>query len=175
MAFKLLKRANITKEEKLLVLTGMNYESKDTLYEEAIKSLKKFKGESNGVAGKSTSIKLEQSFLAANEEILLAAGYVRSNGSGPNRGGSRGAWRGSWAAANQRGGYTAASQRGGYTRSTTTNQRGVPTNRTGQTIPIKNINPTGQDGRIITCKRVVLIDIYCLHVPIAGKICQKFT
>ena len=28
LAFKLLKRANITKEEKLLVLTGMNVENK---------------------------------------------------------------------------------------------------------------------------------------------------
>ena len=43
LAFKLLKKANITKEEKLLVLTGMNYEQKSTLYEEAKSSLKKFK------------------------------------------------------------------------------------------------------------------------------------
>lgn len=35
LAFKLLRKANITKEEKLLVLTGMNYDNKATLYEEA--------------------------------------------------------------------------------------------------------------------------------------------
>ena len=35
LAFKLLRRANITKEEKMLVLTGMNYQTRDTLYEEA--------------------------------------------------------------------------------------------------------------------------------------------
>ena len=40
LAFKLLRKANITKEEKLLVLTGVNYENKTTLYEEAKKSLK---------------------------------------------------------------------------------------------------------------------------------------
>lgn len=44
LAFKLIRKANITKEEKLLVLTGMNYENRDTLYEEAKTSLKKFKG-----------------------------------------------------------------------------------------------------------------------------------
>ena len=30
LAFKLLRKANITKEEKLLVLTGMNYDNKET-------------------------------------------------------------------------------------------------------------------------------------------------
>ena len=39
LAFKLLRKANITREEKLLVLTGMNYDNKSTLYEEAKKSL----------------------------------------------------------------------------------------------------------------------------------------
>lgn len=43
LAFKLLRKANISKEEKLLVLTGMDYSNKGTLYEEAKKSLKKFK------------------------------------------------------------------------------------------------------------------------------------
>jgi hypothetical protein len=31
LAFKLLRKANITKEEKQLVLTGMNYENRPTL------------------------------------------------------------------------------------------------------------------------------------------------
>ena len=44
LAFKLLKRANISKEEKMLVLTGINYANKITLYEAAKSSLKKFKG-----------------------------------------------------------------------------------------------------------------------------------
>ena len=30
LAFKLIRKANITKEEKLLVLTGMNYDNKGT-------------------------------------------------------------------------------------------------------------------------------------------------
>jgi hypothetical protein len=35
LAFKLLRKTNITKEEKQLVLTGMNYENRPTLYGEA--------------------------------------------------------------------------------------------------------------------------------------------
>ena len=44
LAFKLLKKANISKEEKMLVLTGMNYGNKNTLYEAAKCSLKKVQG-----------------------------------------------------------------------------------------------------------------------------------
>ena len=39
LAFKLQKNSNIDKEQKMLVLTGMNYMNKKTLYEAA----KKFK------------------------------------------------------------------------------------------------------------------------------------
>ena len=44
LAFKYLKKANISKEEKMLVLTGMNYANKNTLYEAAKSSLKKSRG-----------------------------------------------------------------------------------------------------------------------------------
>ena len=44
MAFKLLGKANITKEVKMLVLTGMNYENWQILYKEAEQSLKKIQG-----------------------------------------------------------------------------------------------------------------------------------
>ena len=43
LAFKLLRKANISKDETLLLLTGMNFSNKKTLYEEAKKSLKIFK------------------------------------------------------------------------------------------------------------------------------------
>lgn len=52
LAFKLLKKANITKEEKLLVLTGINFDNKASLYEGAKASLKKFKGDDCSVNGK---------------------------------------------------------------------------------------------------------------------------
>ena len=41
LAFKLIQKANISKAEKLLVLTGMDCRNKGALYEEAIASLKK--------------------------------------------------------------------------------------------------------------------------------------
>ena len=44
LAFKLLKHANLNKDEHMIVFTGMGYSKKDTLYEQAKKSLYKFKG-----------------------------------------------------------------------------------------------------------------------------------
>ena len=79
LAFKLLKKANITKEEKLLVLTGMNFD-KAYLYEEAKSSLKTFKGDDiHASDNENVNIKLEPAYLAENEDILLAAGYVKNN------------------------------------------------------------------------------------------------
>ncbi|CAG2239162.1 unnamed protein product [Mytilus edulis] len=123
LAFKLLRKANISKEEKMLVLTGMNYENKMTLYEEAKRSLKKFKGEGGQVKGVAQSIKLEPTFLAENEEALWAAGYVkRGNSYGYKRGGrySRGGGRGQGFQSSQRG--------------------------------AKNLNPSGPDGKLLTCR-----------------------
>ena len=74
LAFKLICKANITKEEKSLVLTGMNYDNKGTLDEEAKKYLKKFKG---GDSSSSTAIKLKPTCITDNEEAFLAAWYGR--------------------------------------------------------------------------------------------------
>lgn len=74
LAFKLLRKAKISKEENILVLTSMNYEKKDKHYEEEKRSLKKFKGNAyeGTLSGSVVSgIKLEPAFLAENEEALL--------------------------------------------------------------------------------------------------------
>ena len=74
LMFKLLRKANIGKEEKMLVLTGMDYANKETPYEEAKTSLKKFKGDfTEGKASSNLSIKLEPAFLAENEEALFSS------------------------------------------------------------------------------------------------------
>ena len=97
LAFKLLRKANISKEEIMLVLTGMIYSNRATLYDEAKQSLKKFKGDiAEGSANSSSSIKLEPAFLAEHEEALLAAGYIKQN-----RGGRSG--KGAYSRGNQRG------------------------------------------------------------------------
>ena len=114
VAFKLLRRANITRDERLLVLTGMDYTERDKLYEQAKTSLKKFKGEPTNVAGSSSgtnsssgskvAVKLEPAFsvtdhVGDNEEAYLASGYrQRGYGSGwrgnSGRGGAFGvAWK----------------------------------------------------------------------------------
>ena len=123
LAFKLLRRANISKEEKMLVLTGMNYANRETLYEEAKQSLKKFKGDiTEGSISTAASVKLEPAFLAENEEALLAAGYYKQG----------------------QGKRSVRTVRGGYSRGG--GQRGQ-----GQEARRK-MNPTGPDGKPLTCR-----------------------
>lgn len=44
LSFKLFRKANITKEQKMLVLTETTYENIATLYEDAMKPLNKSHG-----------------------------------------------------------------------------------------------------------------------------------
>ena len=95
LAFKLLRKAGISKNERMLVLTGMDYAKKDELYEQAKKSLLKFKGEQGSgtsdqsVSGAaSTAIKLEPTFLAQEEEALVSAGLWNPRMTSRYRGGS---------------------------------------------------------------------------------------
>lgn len=144
LAFKLLRRANISKEETMIVLTGMNYDEKATLYEQAKSSLKKFKGEvcDSGTSHSSgPSIKLEPAFLAENEEALLAAGYVRSNAHRPGFSGGRRGGRGR--------AYDSMKQQG-YRQTEYTPFKAPSGQRQGGLK--KDINPTGSDGKLLTCK-----------------------
>ena len=126
LAFKLLKKANISKEEKLLVLTGMNFDNKASLYEEAKASLKKFKGDDCRVTDK-LSIKLEPTYLVENEDVLLAAGYVKKHEFN-----------------NQR---RAREGRVSYEKRNTASQRNF--NFQGSK---RKMNPLGENGRALTCK-----------------------
>ncbi len=72
LAFKLLQKAKISEEEKMLVMTGMNYADKGTLYEQPKTSLKTFKGEMvGGDKDVNTAIKLEPAFLAQHEQLVI--------------------------------------------------------------------------------------------------------
>ena len=73
LAFKLLKCANLTTDEHMIVLTGMNYDEPNTLYKQAKKSLKKYNATKNST---NTAMELDTAYLAENEEVLLAAGYI---------------------------------------------------------------------------------------------------
>ena len=130
LAFKLIKKANITKEEKMLVLTGMNFENKLTLSEEAKASLKKFKGDKI-CTNENQAIKLEPAYLAENEEVLLAAGYVKSK---PSR------------RFNNR---TGTSCDHGCKGPANTRSRENTCPRAGRS---RKMNAVGSDGQIMTCK-----------------------
>ena len=109
----------------MLVLTGMNYENKATLYEEAMKSLKKFLSEGRHAQCDNRSIKPEPAFLAENEALLTADYVQRAGNKGKRRSGNfnyRGGGRDSHLGFN-------SSQRGS-----------------------KNLNPLGGDGKILTCR-----------------------
>ena len=156
LAFKLLRKANITKEEKLLVLTGMNYDNKETLYEtlyeKAKKSLKKFKGSDGESCNSGSSIKMEPAFLAANEEALLAAGYTTTRGNSRGIGRDSGeTWRHGRPGKGEAGGEfprtefrSQAARGGGYQHTDLGSQVSQPSDRNR-----KNINPTGPDGRTL--------------------------
>ena len=140
LAFVLLRKANITREEKLLVLTGMNFENNSTLYEDAKKSLKKFKcngGESG--SGSRSSIKLEPAYKAVNKESLLAGGYIRATIIERNVGGGKQTSCKRWKAGEA------------YTRNKG-NQRIVLGSSLSKNGIKMKINPTGSDGHIITFK-----------------------
>ena len=84
-ASKLLKRVNLSKEERMLALNDMDYTKKDTLYDQMKQSLKKIKGDQAGCGvvnngNASVPIKLETTFLPENEEALMAVGYIHQSG-----------------------------------------------------------------------------------------------
>ena len=166
LVFKLLRKANITKEEKLLVLTEMNYDNKETLYEEAKKSLKKFKGSDGESCNSGSNIKMESAFLAADEEALLAAGYTRIRGNSRGIGRDRGeTWRHGRPGRRAAGGECPRTEfrrqtvrGGGYQRTDLGSRVSQPSNRNR-----KNINPTRPDGRTLTCKPCGSFAIYYLH------------
>lgn len=104
LGFKLLRGAGLTKEERALVLSGIDYEKRESLYEQATKSLKKFKGE-GGHSGSSSefgagcssfggdvTIKTEPAFYTG-----MRGNFPRTPGAyGQNRPSNRGnyGWRG---------------------------------------------------------------------------------
>ena len=132
----------------------MNYD-KETLYKEAKKSLKKFKGSDGESCKSGSSIKMEPAFLAANEETLIAAGYTRTRGNSRGVGRDRGeTWRHGRPGRGAAGGAfphtefrRQTARGGGYQRTDLGSRVSQPSDRNR-----KNINPTAPDGCTLTCK-----------------------
>ena len=135
LAFMLLKKANRTKEEKMLVMTGMVYAKKDELYEQAKTSLLKFKGEQGSGNNKSSNppvaMKLETVSISENEEAYWMRGYS----GGRQRGRGRPFQRNNTGRANN-------SER---------NDRGRPSNRR-YSKGNRPLNCAGPDGRTLLCR-----------------------
>ena len=68
----------------MLVLTGMNFDNKDSLYEEAKRSLKKFVGDITGMSvSQESDVKFQASISEKNEDVLLTTGYEKFSGKDP--------------------------------------------------------------------------------------------
>ena len=86
-AFKLLDAAKLSHQDKLFVLTAVDYAQKDKMYDQTKAALRKFKGgqatpgclTGTTATGSTQPIKLEPAFIAEHEEALMAAGYVKKN------------------------------------------------------------------------------------------------
>lgn len=84
LAFKLLRSANLSDNDQSLVKTGMNFEQRDHLFEQAKKALLKFKGQSTEsskpscLSAANVPVKLEPAWLAQHEDALVAAGYSKT-------------------------------------------------------------------------------------------------
>ena len=131
LAFKLLRKAKITREEKLLVLTGLDYTKQESMYDQAKESLKKFIGEHASAELKS-AIKVEPTFLT--EEEAYAAGYVKRPQGGLKNWKPQSEWKGN-GKTGWRGNYNKDSRRSGGP------------SKAGQ----RNVNPKGLDGKPILC------------------------
>ena len=81
LAFKLIRRANISRVEKMLVLTGMNFNNKDSLYEEAKQSLKKFVRDILGrIISQESDVKFQAEISEKNEDVLVTTGSEKLSG-----------------------------------------------------------------------------------------------
>lgn len=140
-AFMVLKRANIDRTQRMLVLSKLDKNDETKMFDNMCKELKIVLGSGPG-ASKSDSnaaIKTEQSILPS-EEVLYAAGYYRRGGGQGYRGG-RGA-RGSG-----RGGYAGnGSQNHGGGKFEQTRDHNKPYEK-----PRRKMNRPGDDGNPTTC------------------------
>ena len=81
LAFRLIKKANISGDEKLLILSELNFENKSTLYDDAKKALKKYKRIYSEEISCATNISLRPAFkLGIDRTMLCASGIAIKEG-----------------------------------------------------------------------------------------------
>ena len=145
LALKIIRNAKISAGDKKLVLTGINMDEKDKLYEQAKSALRKYCGEGFSVVNRESEGSVSVKYEPIKSEALVTGAYGRgrSNYRGNSGGNSGGRGRGFWphqqvkpTSSNWRGGSTARSWRGGAQAS-------------GSERPL---NPPGLDGKPMLCK-----------------------
>jgi hypothetical protein len=132
LAFKLLKSANLRDEERMLVLSGMDYNTKDTLFEQAKLSLKKFMGNICGRNEMPGSFRLEPCLFNADDDNDLEEVCVCQ----PRR----------WSNKSRGSNKYRNSGRGQYGRQ---QYRGENDKGESEARPV---NPTGRDGKPLRCR-----------------------
>lgn len=168
LALKLLHCSGLSAADKKLVLTGVDYCNIDTLYEQMVKSLKKFFtghdstiGESGNV-GKSIQVKSEPVMLVGTDQVNTGTGlglmknanswdqvglkdepddiYYGTTSGRPN-------WR--WGS---RRGYSRGRNWGRKTAWTTSDRAGLAVNNSEGAYNQKKTNPVDAYGRIRVCR-----------------------
>ena len=82
LAFDLIRNARITKEERKLVMTAVDFEKKDDMYKATQISLRKFIGESYNCHSEAydTGIKVENTYFANYRQFRGRSGAYQSRG-----------------------------------------------------------------------------------------------
>ena len=166
-AYKLLRSASLTNDERTLVLSGIDYTKKDTLFTQAKDSLKKFKGDGRGVSGinigerQDVAIKLEPAFYTQDAFPQHNAYYTGAPSYQSNFRGGRPAenFRGrSYTPPNTNNQYprrfeqSRPASRGSYGFRSASSSRGAerPSWRGGRSGE-RPYNPSGSDGKPLRC------------------------
>ena len=123
LAFKLLRGANFSEQQKMIVLTRVNYANRETLYEDTKQSLKKFMGNVTKRCHLDCNDGIASDLFDKHEKELSEAGFVKQRSGGIN---------------------LRNFKRGRY--------RGVDVQASCKGKMRKKMNPTGINGRILRCK-----------------------
>ena len=137
LAFRLIKKANISRDEKLLILSELNFENKSTLYDDAKKALKKYKGIYSEEISCATNISLRPAFRLGINRTGLYTSENAMKGGDKNNDDKRVSWK-----------YGVSGSIHIRAWGNHITDSGLNVIKTGGR---RKINPTGLDGDVLKC------------------------
>ena len=137
LAFRLIKKASISGDEKVLILSEMNFENKSTLYDDAKKALKKYKGIYSEEISFATNISMRPAFKEGIDRTMLCASEISVKGGDKNDNDERVSWKY---------GVSGSPHMGAWGDQIKESESNVI--KTGGR---KEINPKGLDGHVLKC------------------------